>query len=114
MVDTLINAEEGTWKTELIQNLILPHEADTIQGIALSTKLLEDRLVWAPTINGMFTVRGAYKIAMEMHLGAALGTISSDSNLRKFWKYIWQVNVPHKSVISLGEHVEIFCPQRTI
>lgn len=45
--------------------------------------------MWAPTANGMFTVRSAYKIAMEMHLGSDSGTVSDDSNLRKFWKYIW-------------------------
>ena len=95
-VDTLINVAEGTWKTDLIQHLFLPHEVDIIQGVALSTKLLEDKQVWAPTANGMFTVRSAYKIAMEMHLGSNSRTVSDDSNLRKFWKCIWQVNVPHK------------------
>jgi len=57
---------------------------DIIQGISLSSKLLDDRLVWASTANGMFTMRSAYKIAMEMHLGAALGTVFDDSNSRKF------------------------------
>ena len=96
MVDTLINAKDGTWNMVLLQQLFLPHEVDIILGIALSTNLPGDRLVWAPTENGLFTVKSTYKIAMEMQEGAALGTVSDDSNLRKFWKYIWQMNIPYK------------------
>ena len=67
-----------------------------IQGIALSSNLLEDRQVWAITANGHFSVKNAYKLAVEMNLGVAYGAVSDDSNFRKFWKYIWKVNVPHK------------------
>lgn len=42
-VDVLIDAEAGAWKKEFVQRLFLPHEAEVIQGIALSSKLLEDR-----------------------------------------------------------------------
>ena len=31
-----------------------------------------------------------------MGLGDAIGTMLDDSNLRKFWKYLWRFNVPHK------------------
>lgn len=44
----------------------------------------------------MFSVRSAYKIAMEMTSVGEAATSSNDSGLRKFWKYLWQVNVPHK------------------
>lgn len=80
----------------LLQQLFLPHEVNIILGTALSTNLLGDRLVWAPTKNGLFSLKSAYKIAMEMQEGAAMGTVLDDINLRKFWKYIWQMNVPHK------------------
>ena len=62
----------------------------------MSSKLPADRQVWATTANGLFSVRSAYKMALEMVLGDALGTASDSNNLRKFWKYIWRVNVPHK------------------
>ena len=95
-VDILINAEDGTWNTVLLQQLFLHHEVNIILGIALSTNLPRDKLVWFPMKNGLFSMKSAYKIAMEMQEGAAMGTVSDDSNLRKFWKYIWQMNIPHK------------------
>ena len=67
-----------------------------IQGIASSSKLPEDRQVWAPTANRSFNVRSAYKIALEMSLGSDYWVVFDDRNSRKFWKYLWQVNVPHK------------------
>ena len=42
-IDVLIDAEARAWKKELVQRLFLPHEAQLIQGIASSSKLLEDR-----------------------------------------------------------------------
>ena len=35
----LIEPTLGTWKTDLIQSIFLPHEVDDICGIALSSKL---------------------------------------------------------------------------
>ncbi|KAL0009325.1 hypothetical protein SO802_010827 [Lithocarpus litseifolius] len=95
-VDSLIDADEGTWKREVVQSLFLPHEAEMIQGIALCSRLPEDRLVWAPTANGHFSVKSAYSLAVETCLGSTTWEVSDDSNFRKFWKYIWKLNVPHK------------------
>lgn len=77
-------------------NVFLPHEAELICGIALSVNLPEDKQVWAPTTSGLFSVRSAYKIAMEMRPGAQIGDVSDGSHLRKFWQAIWSCNIPHK------------------
>ena len=69
MVDILINAEDGTWNTVLLQQLFLPHEVNIILGTALNTNLQRDKLVWVPMKNGLFSVKSAYKIAMEMQEG---------------------------------------------
>ena len=95
-VEELIDSVNGTWKNEQVQQVFLLHEADVICGVALSSKLPADRQVWAPTANGLFSTRSAYKIAVEMASRDASGTASDSSNLRRFWKYIWCVNVPHK------------------
>ncbi|XP_075665346.1 uncharacterized protein LOC142635011 [Castanea sativa] len=85
-VEELINREEGSLKTDLVQQFFLPHEADAICGIALSSNLPDDKKIWAPTANGGFSVRSAYKIAVEMGVGDATGSMSDDGNRRKFWK----------------------------
>ena len=64
----LIDEEKGAWKTDLVCNVFLPHEADLICGIALCTNLPEDKQVWALTDNGLFSVRSTYKLVMELRL----------------------------------------------
>lgn len=68
-------------KNELVQQAFLPHEADVICGVVMSSKLPADRQVWATTANGLFSVS---KMALEMVLGDALGTASDSNSLRKF------------------------------
>ena len=83
-MDVLIEA--GEWKKELVQWHFLPHEAEMIQGIALSSRLPEDRQVWTQLANKCFSMKS----------GSDLGAVSDESSLRKFWKHFWQFNVPHK------------------
>ena len=85
-----------TWKADLIQSIFLPHEVDDICSIALSSKLPEDKQVWAPTNNGRFSVRSAYRVAVELASEGSAGVASDDSRMRRFWKQIWQLNIPHK------------------
>ena len=60
------------------------HEADLICGIALCANLPEDKQVWVLTNNGLFSVRSAYKLAMEMTPDAQVGSGSDGSHLRRF------------------------------
>ena len=81
---------------ELIQRIFLPQEADTIGGIALSSNLPEDMQIWATTANGRFNVRSAYMLAMGSAPGNRVASALDNSNMRKFWKYLWRINIPHK------------------
>ena len=92
----LIDISARSWKTELIQKTFMPHEADVITGIALSSHMPEDRQIWALTGNGRFTVRSAYSVAMEMVENGGKGTVSDEGPLRKFWRSLWHLNLPHK------------------
>ena len=71
-----------------MQQIFFPHEADLICSIALSVNLLVDKQVWALTHNGIFSVRSAYKLAMEMSLTVPVGGVSDGSQSRRFWKYL--------------------------
>ena len=83
-VAELIDEEKGTWKTNLVSNVFFPHEADLICGIALCANLPKDKQVWALTNNGLFSVRSAYKLAMEMRPNAQVGSGFDGSHLRRF------------------------------
>ena len=61
----LIDSGNETWKQEVLNQVFLPHEAEKIEGIALSSSPQEDKQIWAPTSSGLFIVRSAYWIVME-------------------------------------------------
>ena len=95
-VVALIDEVNGAWKNEVVRQNFLPHEADLICSIALSANLPANKQVWALTHNGIFSVRSAYKLAMELSLTVSVGGVSNGSQLRRFWKYLWSCNILHK------------------
>ena len=78
MVSELIDKEKASWKTEVVDTLFLPHEAEVIKSIPLSAHLPTDKQVWACSSNGVFTVRSAYWVAVEMMKGVGSGECSND------------------------------------
>ena len=83
----LISQDSGCWKHLVLDVVFLPHEADLIKGIPLSVQLPEEKLIWAGNNNGKFSVRSAYRLAME---GARsdTGSSSDDRKLRGFWRSV--------------------------
>lgn len=96
MVADLIDSSTTRWKNEVIDSLFIDYEANLIKSIALSATLLPNKLVWAETSNGKFTVGSAYKLAVTLFKSRNHGTTSNGSLLRKFWKKIWSLPIPHK------------------
>jgi len=83
-VSELIDKENASWKTELIDALFLPHEAEVIKSIPLSMHLPGDKQVWACSSNGVFTVRNAYWVVVEMSKARSCGLCLDDSQNRRF------------------------------
>ena len=44
-VSSLIGPDRVAWRTEVVQQLFLPHEADMILGIPLSSRRPDDRII---------------------------------------------------------------------
>ena len=85
-VSELIDQDTSSWNLELIRGIFLPHEAEAILGLVLSSRLLEDRLVWVLSLNGRFSVQSAYTVAIDMKQEGLTGAVSDDSRLGRFWK----------------------------
>lgn len=92
----LIAQDHTQWKAQVIDALFVPHEAECIKIIPLSIQPPEDRLIWAESANGLFSVRRAYKLAMILSWPANSGSSSDDSQTKKFWKLLCQIPAPHK------------------
>ena len=90
-VSELILHEEVAWKTQIIEAIFLPHEAELIKSIPLSIRLPEDKLVWAATPNGLFSVRSAYRLAVVGSRPNNRGASSDNSKNRRFWKLLWSL-----------------------
>ena len=66
-VSELIDMENRCWNIHLLQQLFLPFEVEEIRSTPLSNSLPSDKQIWTGTSNGLFTVRSAYKLAMESY-----------------------------------------------
>lgn len=86
----------ASWKIDVLDALFLPHKADVIKGISHSSRLPTDKLIWADELNGKFSVKSAYRVAMRLSKSANQGTSSDRRHLRLFWKKIWDLSLPHK------------------
>ena len=58
-VSELIDSSSASWKASVIDVLFLFHEAELTKSIPLSSRLPEDKLIWALSPNGQFSVRSA-------------------------------------------------------
>ena len=95
----LIDSNNSCWNSGLIEKLFLPCEVDSIKSIPLSMRMLADKLIWEETNNGLFTVKSAYKVAINILVASPLGSLGSssdESNMRCFWKRVWKLDVPLK------------------
>ena len=96
MVANVIDSSTTRRKNEVIDSLFIDYEADLIKSIPLSAILPSDKLVWAKTNNGKFTVRSVYKLAVTLFKLRNHGITSNGSLLRKFWKKVWLLPNPHR------------------
>ena len=94
-VSELIDQDNAVWKTDVVQQMFLPHEASEILGIPLSEMLPPDQIIWACTPPGMFTTSRAYKLIISCDSSSSADS-SNPKAQRQFWKGIWHLRTPNK------------------
>ena len=82
-VSSLIDPDKVAWRTEVVQQLFMPHEADIILGIPLSIHRPDDCIIWAHTPSGMFTTCSAYKMLVSCDNSSSVGGSNLDGQ-KKF------------------------------
>ncbi|XP_073363229.1 uncharacterized protein [Aegilops tauschii subsp. strangulata] len=88
---------DGTWRMDLLRRYFLPADVDAIASIRTSSHVTDDIIAWAPEKNGIFTVRSAYRFAMdERERPSATAMSRAPDGRRAIWKIIWGCPAPPK------------------
>ncbi|KAK7837690.1 hypothetical protein CFP56_020890 [Quercus suber] len=95
MVCDIIDQNEHQWKSELIAQEFLPHEANIIKGIPLSDRNIPDKQVWNASSHGVYTTRSAYKL-LALAERNKVPTCSTNRGSSNIWREIWSLQVPYK------------------
>ncbi|XP_075658938.1 uncharacterized protein LOC142628784 [Castanea sativa] len=88
MVSSLIDDGTKSWKSNLVRELSLPFEAETILRIPLSYNLPDDKIIWVGNKGGEFSIKSAYHIAANKVDAQVIGESSSGDVRAPFWKKV--------------------------
>jgi hypothetical protein len=89
---------DGTWNVNRVQLYFSPEDAEEILKIETSRRNESDFVAWYPEKRGIFTVRSAYRLALnrvmqERNWGASSTRPDGE---RPDWNVIWKSPVPPK------------------
>jgi hypothetical protein len=73
----------------------MPHDADEILKIRLPKFEQEDFISWTPNKHGLFTLRSAYNLALDLKNNTPPNSSGNLNGDRGLWKTIWN-GVPPK------------------
>ena len=89
--------ERGAWRMDLLQQYFNPVDVEQIVKIRTSPRLEEDVLAWEPERNGIFTVRSAYRLALDERLRpSSVAASRAPDGRRAVWAFIWRCPAPPK------------------
>ena len=83
----------------MVRNFFLPFEADTILNIPLSYNLPKDSIMWIGNKRGVFSIRSAYYVALQVVEKSEASECSSEDCRTRLWKKVWQLQLPAKTRI---------------
>ncbi|XP_030929385.1 uncharacterized protein LOC115955407 [Quercus lobata] len=92
----LIDHDLRRWRADIVKSIFLPFEADTILNIPISYNLPKDKLIWVGNRKGVFSVKSAYYVALNLMDCSNEGESSFGDPLERLWKKIWHLNIPSK------------------
>ncbi|XP_062021164.1 uncharacterized protein LOC133737669 [Rosa rugosa] len=96
-VSELLN-QAGRWNELLIRQMFPMKEAEAILSIPISSRVVDDRVVWRMEKNGKFTVKSAYRQDFSMSNSRSPFQVSVGVN---FWKKIWKVVIPNSAKVHI-------------
>jgi hypothetical protein len=95
-VSDLINQEDHTWKEDTVRKIFMPHDAEEVLKIRLPRYEQEDFISWTYEKHGLFTVRSAYNLALDLRNNIPTNSSGNLNGDRSLWKTIWSSKMPPK------------------
>ncbi|CAL1380781.1 unnamed protein product [Linum trigynum] len=102
-VASVINREEGSWCDEGLAHWFDPRTFRLIKEIPLPRGNVEDRLVWHGTQDGVFTVKSAYHLVVQLDKMDDQWSASVSWMDRPSWIRVWEAPVPPKLRVFLWQ-----------
>ncbi|KAL5813762.1 hypothetical protein ACOSQ4_024403 [Xanthoceras sorbifolium] len=98
-------------KEKLVQRCFDPEEANMILGIPFSLNPRPDSYFWNFDRNGFFSVKSAYRLALNLQ---GSGVASSSNGPHFLWKFLWNLNLPSKIKILSWKACKEIIPTRAL
>jgi hypothetical protein len=92
-VSELINFETNWWNIPFLEQIFPAELVEQICNIPISPRLMKDRLVWAGTNNGQFSVRSAYYLELDC-MARQHGSGIDFPSTTSCWKLLWHLKIP--------------------
>ncbi|KAA3469681.1 reverse transcriptase [Gossypium australe] len=99
LVSDLIDADNRSWKSELIRNTFERDTAEKILQIPLAELAHEDLQVWRGELTGEFSVRSAYKLLQESSQDP--NGINLQTETKNFYRKLWNLEIPKNIQITI-------------
>ncbi|XP_028068804.1 uncharacterized protein LOC114271378 [Camellia sinensis] len=96
LVSNLIDEDRHCWDVNVLQENLLEMDVEAIRQIPLCCYGIPDKLVWHYTRNGLFSVRPAYHLQMNISGREVRRSGSDVQNVSWFWKQVWSLRIPNK------------------
>ncbi|RLN35951.1 hypothetical protein C2845_PM03G26230 [Panicum miliaceum] len=97
-VSQLIDINTKGWDAEVLKRYFFDHDVEEITKIKIPWSPMEDTIAWHYEKTGCFTVRSAYRLAMQLRdlEGGMPGSSSRPDGARPIWKKLWTLPIPQK------------------
>jgi hypothetical protein len=99
-VSELLDYETNWWNVNLVKEVFSVEEMEAICSVPVCPQSGEDKLVWAHTKNGEYSVKSGYHLAKE-RFEADQGSCSNRDRNKSLWRDIWNIRVPNATKIFL-------------
>lgn len=85
---------------ELIKDIFMDEEAGAICSLPVCPRANDDKLIWAYTKNGEYTVKSGYHLAKE-RFEVDKGSSSNRDSTKSLWRDLWHIRLPNATKIFL-------------